>query len=402
MAKAMDISKSTVRATIAVGMGPYYRRVRAGQYVGVRIGECTGVRTESWWARYRKDGKQHYEQLGEFPDADPAKRYDLAVEKADKWFEQCGVGILKAWDVAQACREYVAFLKRTKAKPEDRIRQMERGFERDVYGRTRTKVDDAGKPQTVVVIAPDAIASVPANKVDGLVAGEWLERLTGRGIANSTVNRIRADFGAALTHAFSKKQTVGTAWRGAKRFKEKQVDGGKYLEAAERAKLISAATGALHDFAMAMWCFGARPIELLRVKREDFARGKLRLWSYKGRNAELRERWVAVPAEMDAILARLALARKPGELLFVQDNGKPWTKRRGNVSGAFSKLAKSIGIAALLYDLRHSRIAALLQSGVNLQFVAKFTGTSLQMMDKTYSKYLAGDAAELDRVRIAG
>ena len=83
------IHLKTYRTKLKCRREPHWRQVGEGKHLGYRK---TASGSESWIARWTDDlGKYHASSLGPLS----AFSFDEAVEKADRWFKQCGAGIEK-------------------------------------------------------------------------------------------------------------------------------------------------------------------------------------------------------------------------------------------------------------------------------------------------------------------
>ena len=83
------------------------------------------------------------------------------------------------------------------------------------------------------------------------------------------------------------------------------------------------------------------------------------------------------------------------------DDGRQW--QHSDQDEAFKAAAKAAGLRrlAVFYTLRHSFIASALVGGVDIHTVAKITGTSIPMIQKTYGKLLQDDArSQLNKITL--
>jgi integrase len=63
--------------------------------------------------------------------------------------------------------------------------------------------------------------------------------------------------------------------------------------------------------------------------------------------------------------------------------------------GVWYRMSRAAGVRERKpYTMRHTFISAGLTNGVNPKWLAEYCGTSLQMIEKHYGKYMRNDAAE--------
>lgn len=113
-------------------------------------------------------------------------------------------------------------------------------------------------------------------------------------------------------------------------------------------------------------------------------------------------RTIPVSPAAKALFERLAKGKLPAAWLFT-NGGEPWMPQdwAPMVKAAAAKAELSPEIVA--YTLRHCWITDAILGGMDLLTVAKLTGTSLEMISKTYGHLVhdaARDKAEGDRVPV--
>jgi len=106
--------------------------------------------------------------------------------------------------------------------------------------------------------------------------------------------------------------------------------------------------------------------------------------------------------------ARAALERHKahtfliGGNVFLTEEGQPYATEKAQ-RAAFTKALRKLGIRHRpQYNTRHSYATALLMAGANPMFVANQLGHSLQVLLKTYAKWIHGEAdrRELDKLQM--
>jgi integrase len=152
---------------------------------------------------------------------------------------------------------------------------------------------------------------------------------------------------------------------------------------------------------VAAWCY-LRPSELLALQRRDVGDGVLNV---RGTKTARSVRTVPLPRKASEALKALP-ARIDTRLLFAGPSGMlydghNWRKREFEWARDAAGLAKTV----TPYTLRHSGISWALAAGVPASDVARFGGTSLEMLQRTYAHLLEGSAdaarARLDLFSVA-
>jgi integrase len=152
-----------------------------------------------------------------------------------------------------------------------------------------------------------------------------------------------------------------------------------------------------HDLVYALASCGARYGEIAACRVEDAhldAKEGSRLHLPKGKTGP---RTIAVTEELRVLLARLVSGRRGSEPLFTKSDGTAWG--RDNQTKPMKQAVKAAGLnpEVTVYSLRHSWIAAALMAGVEVRIVADHCGTSVAMIEQTYSKFIGRHSGELIR-----
>ena len=128
----INLAKVDARNKLAPRRDPYWHRVEAGQFLGLRKMAADSAGT--WLARHRNDeGKQAHKPLGEFADLPPSARFDAASKAAREWFLHLDKGgSSEPVTVAAACASYVKHLQA--AGKTTTARDTEKRFDRWVKG----------------------------------------------------------------------------------------------------------------------------------------------------------------------------------------------------------------------------------------------------------------------------
>lgn len=364
---AIKIHQAKTRDALAARPGPYWAApLSDGLYLGYRkLKDGTGT----WIARWRDDdGQQHYHALGR---ASAAFDYNAARERALAWQTQAeaGVDAGEVVTVLDACNAYVKWL------------EQDRG--RKNPERTAT---DARK-RVARYIKPLPIAPIKLAKLRTVHIEDWRNTVATMGragtLAPATQNRLLTTLKAALNLAVKRRHLSPTAaaeWRDVA-----ALEGvGKrdlFLDLAQRRALLAELSGGIRDLADATTLIGARPGELVTARRSQFDARTCSL-TLHGKTGTRTVRLAPIAV---ALFARLARDKLPAAPLFTRDDGMPWVRRGDWAAQINAAVARAkLPSETCLYTLRHSFITEALMAGLSTLEVAKFTGTSLEMIQKHY------------------
>ena len=143
------------------------------------------------------------------------------------------------------------------------------------------------------------------------------------------------------------------------------------------------------------WCY-LRPAELLGLERRDVGDGLLEVRGTKTRRSH---RSVPVPSRAAQALSELP-PRVDTRLLFPAPQGGLYEGTHFRAR-EFRWAVSAAGIegAVTPYTLRHSGISWALAAGIPASDVARFAGTSVTMLERTYHHLLA-TSADAARARL--
>lgn len=376
------IHLTSVRNRLRPRREPYFGPpLGKGRYLGVRKlanGACT------WIARLRdEDGKQHYRPLGQV-----TKAFEHAAAKvaAETWFENFEVGVTdKPLTVAEACREYVADLQ---AEGRGAVAQGDRrndpnakpgwGAAQDAEMRFRRTVYD------------EPIGKILVEKLRTAHIKQWRNTLGG---TKSSQNRNHTALVAALNLAVAHRRVnpaVAEQWRAVKKHRNADKRRTLFLDIEQRRALLEACTGALRDLVEAAMLTGARPGELVRMKRSQFD-ARTASATFRGKTGT---RTVPLSPAATALFKRLAKDKLPAAPMFTRDDGSPWQHSDWDEPLREAAEAAKLPQGVVLYTLRHSFITEALRGGMATLDVARLTGTSLPMIQAHYGHLVAEAARE--------
>jgi len=363
-----NLSKVRERAQLAIRRSPHYMRLAEGAYLGFRRGPDT------WHARYRgRDGIQHYRALRDVLADD----YDGALQAAQGWFRQLGgsaVRAIRRGTVREALEAYVADLR--------------------AQGRWRA-VAEAERRMTNLIF-DDPIADLKLERATRDDFDAWRDRLTaGRRVR--TVNRYMRGVAAGLNRAIELGH-VGNpaAWRLRPLCAEEEGEP-VFLGPTQRAAIVAAADSHTAEFLRGLEMTGARPKELAATTKADFDGQVVKLRHYKGSPTARRVRSTVLGTDGVAFFTQISKGKLPYAPLFTADGMTPWRSQLWS-----SKIKKAIDRAneaaraqekipgkASAYSFRQARISELLQvHGVDPLTVAQQTGTSVEMIERSYLRFI--------------
>jgi integrase len=142
---------------------------------------------------------------------------------------------------------------------------------------------------------------------------------------------------------------------------------------------------------------GARPSQLARLEIQDLQDGRpdprlMMPSSRKGRGVKKIARTpVPITKSLAIKLRHAATGRADDARLLVRANGRPYM--RSGHTDRFKRAVDRTGITGVsIYALRHSNIVRQILAGVPMRVVAVLHDTSVGMLERTYSRHIAGHA----------
>ncbi len=434
---AFSITTKTDRKKLAERRDPYFMDLGNGLSLGFRRGP------DKWIARWRgKDKKYRFEALGQHDD------YADAKKEAETWrARMTGASSKKVirGTVRDALDAYIKDLREKKNRP-DAADNTEKAIEcavlndpiadirvedltlEDVEG-WRERVEVSKTPRNEVPddekqkaldrrTAGESIGSICADlKICRSTFFAWQAGRFGKRSkvrAPQSVNRYSAYLTAGLNAALKLGYTGNAAaWKIAALDEESTE--AVFLSPAQRAELIKFSPPVLQEYLRGLQYTGARPSELAKatVDAFDVANGTLMLWHRKGRKAKVRTRYVTLSTEAIRFFKSHCHGKLPKAALIFSSHGDHWKPhdrcRRIAIAIRDANRGKEttdplyIPDGASAYSFRHSFISEALQIyNVNVFRVAKLTGTSVAMIEKTYGHYIPDGVREaFDSIKLA-
>jgi integrase len=383
-----DVHLTSVRNALKPRREPYFGApLGKGRHLGVRK---LANNTCNWIARLRDDtGKKHYRALGQ---ATKEFEWDAAKRAAESWFGDFDVGIKhKPLTVAEACREYVADLEADGrgATAKGDLRQDPEaepgwGAAHDAEMRFRRTIYD------------DPIGKVLVEKLRTSRIKQWRNELGGaRSSQNRNLGALKAALNLGVTHR-RVSPVAAEQWRAVKKHKNASNRRTLFLDIKQRRALLSACEGGLRDLVEAAMLTGARPGELVKMKRRQFD-SRTATVTFQGKTGA---RTVPVSPAATALFSRLTKEKLPAAPVFTKDDGKEWAHSDWDGLVRAAVKAANLQKGVVLYTLRHSFITEALRGGMATLDVARLTGTSLPMIQEHYG-HLVAEAARERLARVA-
>jgi integrase len=237
---------------------------------------------------------------------------------------------------------------------------------------------------------------------------KWRDGLLGT-MAPSTINRLCRCVCAALELARQHDERIQNrqAWEvGLAGLPDATEVRNVILPDDKVRDFVSEAYGLDHQLGLLMDTLavtGARPSQAVRLRVEDLhdhpVRPKLMMpKSGKGggrnRAQKKAERYsVPITPALAAKLKEAIKGRADDAPLLLQSDGSPWDKNPGqNYHRQIDKIVTTIGLdpaVVTAYSLRHSSIVRALLANIPIRLVASLHNTSVAMIEKHYSRFIA-------------
>jgi integrase len=379
--RSATLETRTARLRLDQQRKPYWITVAPGVSLGYRRNSGPGA-----WNVRSADGK----------GGNWIKSFALADDQEDA----DGANILTFWQAA------------------DKAKALARGSDADA--RRPATVDEAltdyaadlavrGAGATnATVPRPHLTPSLLAMPVSMLAVRElrqWRNGLT-KVMKPASANRVCKNVKAALNLAASHDPRIvnSKAWAvGLALIPEPDdTESNLVLSDAQRRALVASAYALSPEFGLYVEVHaatGARTSQIALLDVSDLHAGKdpkLTVpTSLKGKNRRTRVRKpVPIAPSLAMRLKQVAAGRGASEPLLPMKNGKRWTCGRHRIP--FHKAAEAADLpdGATMYCLRHTAITRALLAGVPVRLVAASADTSVAMIERTYSKFIAdhGDA----------
>ena len=415
------LDKRDARLKLAAQKEPYWRLITEGSHLGYYRGE----RVAKWVARHRRPGagggylKKTLGESDDIRDADGAAilNFRQADDAARAWFESLArdreaEASGPAVTVRSAVEEYIA------------ARDI-----RETARQGRAVRSSAAHKLTLHVLGDDDLARWDLSELTAAKLQAWRNELAGTAASRQ---RVTNDFKAALNRVAPSAVVRLAIKDGLATPKDDLLDvagdeaadiESKILSDDETRRFLSAVRdGAGEDLylmCLVLASTGTRFAQARRLKVRDVqvSRGRIMVpASHKGRVGSRPRASEPVPIGQDVIEALMPAikGRKAEEPLLerwrhVQTGPGVWTRDTRGPWQSAAEMARPIRAAATAaelpasassYSFRHSSIVRALREGLPVRLVAQLHDTSLAMIERNYTRYMAHALEDIARKAI--
>jgi integrase len=329
------------------------------------------------------------------------------VAIADDHEDADGEHILTWWQAQDKARALARGKDAGGARPAT-VSEALADYERDLLARSASPFN-ARRVRTL--LSPSMLAK-PVALLMARELKHLRDEMVAKGAKPASVNRDLKGLKAALNlaAAHDPRITNPAAWRtGLAALPDAHTARNVILTDDQVRALIATAYGendALGLLVETAAVTGARVSQLARLEVADLQpdRADPRLMmpsSRKGRgHKKITRRPVPITADLAAKLSRAAGNRAPTEPLLTRADGKPWQPANEDYRRPVISAVARAGLdpaTVTLYALRHSSIVRALLAGVPTRVVAVQHDTSVAMLERTYSAFIADHSDAVGR-----
>lgn len=387
--RAPSLESRTARLKLRVSKKPIWVRIGHGVSLGYRRNQGPGA-----WVLRVADGKGGH--------------WTKALAVADDYDTTNGGSILDFWQAQDRARAIglPARHGEDSGGKLGTVKEAVDAYETDLKARG----GDVGNATRIRLHLPDALAKKTVATLAVRDFKPWRAALTKAKLTPSAINRVNSCLKACLKLAADQDERIVNlgAWqKGLPSIEGETVARNVILNEDTVRSIITAAYEHVSaDFGLLVEVAavtGARPSQLARLEAQDVQanRSDPRLMmppSKKGRRRKhISRRPVPISTDLAARLHAGAKGRSKEAPLLVKPSGEPW--RKSDHSRLFARAAQHAGAAddVTIYALRHSSIVRQLLANTPIRVVAALHDTSIQMVERNYSRYIADHADTIAR-----
>ena len=386
------LESATARRRLSVRKKPYWTTISPGIHLGYRRNAGAGT----WNVRVADGGAEWIKRIAVADDLEPTSPPH----------------VLTFWQAIDQAR---ALARRQPGQAIDESRPLTVSealtlYEKDLAARGSSPYN-AEHPR---IHLPGVILNKPVALLGATELRKWRDSLLAKGLAPGTVNRTKTGLRAALELAAAHDPRVANqrAWKvGLAAVPDAHVARNVILTDDEVRRIVAAAyqrDRALGVLAEVAAVTGARLSQLARLEigdlQADGANPRVLMpLSAKGRRRNKRHerRPVPITLTLAAVLKQEAAGRPHDAPLLLRDYGERWGHgRRRHHRNDFRAVIGAAGLdpnEVTLYALRHSSIVRQLLANVPIRIVATLHDTSVKMIERSYSRFIASHSDEIAR-----
>ena len=375
--RASRVETRTARLKLAVRLKPYdFTTISPGIALGYRRNQTGG----GVWVVRVANGK----------GGNWTKRVGLADDFEDADAEH----VLTFWQAQDKARRLARGDKDDTGRPVT-VTDAVNAYERDLIARCGS-VANAGRIRKHLT---PTLAAKPVGLLSARDLAAWRDSLLAAGMKSATAVRLAKATKAALTLAAKRDARIvnRAAWRDGlsgivEDFSSRNV---QRLDDDQVRALVAAAYEIDRAFGLyteTLALTGARNSQVARLTVADLQadNGTPRLMmptSRKGRGRKPTKRPVPITP---ALAAKLKSNRSAEAPLLLRSDGRAWqSSQDGDHERLYRIAVERAGIKGTMYALRHSSIIRSLLANVPARIVAATHDTSIVMIERTYSAFIA-------------
>ena len=383
--RSTQLETRSARLKLPVAKKPVFVRVGSKIGLGYRRNQTAGT----WVARIA-DGT--------------GGNWTKAIGTADDHEDADGTHVLDFWQAQEKARALGRDDRGDTARPVT-VAEALATYEADL----RTRGGDRANVVRVRNHLTPAMLARPVALLTAVELRRWRDALAGS-MAPSSVNRTCTAFKAALNLAAGQDERIANrrAWsNGLSLIPDAGQSRNVILDDATVRQLIAAAYESVHpEFGLLVEVAagtGARISQIAGIEVQDLQADRpdprvLMPTSRKGTVKKVARRPIPLPTGLSAKLQAVAQDRGPAERLLRKPSGERW--KATDHRKLFRRTATAAGQEpdeVTMYALRHSNIVRQLHAGVPIRVVAVNHDTSVAMIERTYSRYIADHSDVLAR-----
>jgi integrase len=382
--QSSKLGNRTTRLRLAIQKKPYFLKLDPGLSLGYRRTQTAGT----WVMRVTKDS------------ADWTQR----IATADDHEESNGKDILTYGEAQTRARELA---KGGKIGDSITVKHVLDHYEKELQSRG----GDIANVSRARLHLTDKLAKKPVRSLTKTDFTAWRDHLIEKDLKPATVNRIMTSLRAALNLAAedeSNRIANREAWKtGLKEVEDPSEPRNVILDENDVRNAIGASYRYSAEFGLLVEVLavtGARFSQAARLRGDDVqaefkdpsGKRQPRLMMPVSRKGRRKKTISQRPVPITDSLAK-RLSGRSGTLL-VKADGHNWLTT--NVQRSFKEAIEGVKLSqpdVTLYALRHTSIVRQLKAGVPIRVVAALHDTSVQMIERHYSKYIADVSDDLAR-----